>query len=61
VNVADFVTRKLTALQCHRTQMGDDSHPFAHVGEADARRLLGVEYFHRADIPSARVSLLEQL
>jgi LmbE family N-acetylglucosaminyl deacetylase len=61
VNVADCVARKLTALQCHRSQMGDDSHPFAHVAEAEARRLLGLEYFHRAGIPSARVPLLEQL
>lgn len=61
VDVADWVVRKLTALQCHRSQMGDDGHPFAHVDEADARRLLGVEYFHRSDIPTRGAPVLETL
>lgn len=61
VDVGDWVVRKLTALQCHRSQLGDDSHPFAHVEEQDARRLLGIEYFHRADIPTRGAPVLETL
>src|SRR5262249_1968916 len=61
IDVSNWVERKLTALQCHRSQMGDDSHPFAHVDESEARRLLGIEYFHRADIPTDGDALLEYL
>jgi LmbE family N-acetylglucosaminyl deacetylase len=61
VDVGDWVVRKLTALQCHHSQMGDDGHPFAHVDERDARRLLGTEYFHRADIPTEGRPILETL
>ncbi len=61
IDVADWVVRKLTALQCHHSQMGDDAHPLAHVDDVDARRLLGVEYFHRADIPTTGAPVLETL
>ncbi len=61
VDVSDWVIPKLTALQCHHSQMGDDGHPFAHVDEAEARRLLGTEYFRRADIPSDGAPVLERL
>jgi LmbE family N-acetylglucosaminyl deacetylase len=61
LDVADWVARKLTAIQCHRSQMGDDSHPFSHVDDAEARRLLGVEYFHRSSIPTTAAPLLESL
>jgi N-acetyl-1-D-myo-inositol-2-amino-2-deoxy-alpha-D-glucopyranoside deacetylase len=59
VDVRDWVPRKLAALRCHRTQMGNNN-PFARIDEADARRLLGVEQFRRAR-PRAGHSLLEQL
>ena len=60
VDVADWVPRKLAAIRCHRSQMGDD-HPFAQISDADARRLLGVEYFHRALIPTSGAPILESL
>lgn len=60
VDVADWVPRKLAAIECHRSQVGD-GHPFARIDAADARRLLGVEYFHRADIATRQPPLLETL
>lgn len=60
VDVGDWVQRKLCAIKCHRSQMGE-SHPFVDVTDADARRLLGAEYFRRADIPSAGPPVLEPL
>lgn len=60
VDVADWVPRKLAAIECHRSQMGD-SHPFGQISDADARRLLGVEYFHRALIPTTGAPVLESL
>ncbi len=61
VDVSNWVARKLLALQCHRSQMGNEGHPFAHVDDADARRLLGTEYFHRADIATEGMPVLETL
>lgn len=60
VDVADWVPRKLAAIESHRSQMGD-GHPFSNIDAADARRLLGVEYFHRAHIPTTGVLVLEDL
>ena len=60
VDVRDWVTRKLAALGCHRTQMGPNS-PFARIDEAQARRLLGFEQFRRAPTDSAWTSIIEQL
>jgi N-acetyl-1-D-myo-inositol-2-amino-2-deoxy-alpha-D-glucopyranoside deacetylase len=60
VDVRDWVPRKLTALRCHRTQMGS-TNPFAWIDDTDARRLLGLEYFRRAPIPSRWHSGLELL
>jgi len=59
VDVADWVPRKLAALRCHRTQMGPNN-PLARIGEADARRWLGIEQFRRAR-PHSGDSFLEQL
>jgi hypothetical protein len=36
-------------------------HPFARIDEADARRWLGIEQFHRADLPMTGGLVLEQL
>ena len=60
VDVADWVPRKLAAILCHRSQMVD-GHPFAELREADARRLLGVEHFHRAHIETTAPPVLERL
>ncbi len=60
LDVADWVPKKLAAIQCHRSQMGD-GHPFLAIAHQDARRLLGTEYFHRADIPGAGGRVLEEL
>lgn len=60
IDVGNWVPRKLAAIKCHHSQMGED-HPFADMSDAEARRLLGFEYFHRANIPTRRPPLLEQL
>lgn len=58
VDVADWVERKLAAIQFHRTQMGSD-HPFGALDEADARRWLSLEYFHRPPGEIEREPVLE--
>jgi N-acetyl-1-D-myo-inositol-2-amino-2-deoxy-alpha-D-glucopyranoside deacetylase len=50
VDVRPWIARKLAALRCHRTQMGA-GNPIAWIDEAQARRLLGVEYFRRSPLP----------
>jgi LmbE family N-acetylglucosaminyl deacetylase len=60
VDVANWVPRKLAAILCHRSQMVD-GHPFAELHDDDARRLLGVEHFHRADIETRAQPVLERL
>jgi LmbE family N-acetylglucosaminyl deacetylase len=60
VDVCDWVPRKLAAIRCHRTQMGS-AHPFDQIDEADARRWLGVEHFHRAPGHVAEAPVLETL
>ncbi|MDR1989550.1 MAG: PIG-L family deacetylase [Acidobacteriaceae bacterium] len=60
VDVGDWVPRKMRALLCHKSQLGEQ-HPFEFLPPADARRLLGCEYFHRANIPTTAPPLLEQL
>ena len=60
VDVADWVPRKMAAILAHKSQMGQ-GHPFEQVNEETARRLLGIEYFHRADIPTEGTPVLEGL
>jgi LmbE family N-acetylglucosaminyl deacetylase len=60
IDVGPWVPRKLQGIMCHHSQLGTD-HPFELLSTADARRLLGHEYFHRAAIPTTAPSLLEQL
>jgi LmbE family N-acetylglucosaminyl deacetylase len=60
VDVGDWVPRKLAAILCHRSQMVD-GHPFADLPDADARRLLGVEHFQRAETLTSGQAVLEQL
>lgn len=60
LDVSDWVPCKLAAILCHRSQMVE-GHPFAQLCDADARRLLGVEHFHRANIESMAQPILERL
>jgi LmbE family N-acetylglucosaminyl deacetylase len=60
VDVNDWVPRKVAAILSHHTQMGI-GHPFAEIDDADARRWLGTEQFHRADLPMTGSLVLEQL
>ena len=59
LDVGDWVPRKLAALRCHRTQMGQNN-PFTWIDDASARRLLGIEQFRRAQ-PQSGPSILEAL
>jgi LmbE family N-acetylglucosaminyl deacetylase len=60
VDVGRWVPRKLSALQCHRSQMGPDD-PFSRLDLPSANRLLGVEHFHRAELPTSKALILESL
>jgi LmbE family N-acetylglucosaminyl deacetylase len=60
IDVRAWVSRKLAALSCHRTQMGP-SHPFIRIDELQARRLLGLEHFRRAPTESRWDSIIEQM
>jgi LmbE family N-acetylglucosaminyl deacetylase len=55
-----WVSRKLAALQCHRTQFGS-VNPFSLLNHTDASEWLGFEYFRRAPIGGRGEPLLEQL
>lgn len=59
LDVRDVAARKLEALQCHRSQVAGG--PFARMRADAAPRLLGVEHYHRAAIPSARDPFIERL
>jgi LmbE family N-acetylglucosaminyl deacetylase len=60
VDVAAWVPCKLAAILCHRSQM-IEGHPFAQLCDAEARRLLGVEHFHRANFATVAAPVLERL
>ena len=60
IDVGEWVERKLKAIECHQSQLGDH-HPFAQLNPKDARRLLGTEHCHRADVPTTSAAILEQL
>lgn len=61
IDVRPWAARKMTALRCHRTQMGIQN-PIAWIDDDDARRWLGIEYFRRADLGGvAAQSVLEAL
>lgn len=62
VDVRPWVARKLSAILCHRTQMGS-GHPFDQIPPSDAERWLGTEHFHRIEMgPGAQAeSLLDRL
>jgi N-acetyl-1-D-myo-inositol-2-amino-2-deoxy-alpha-D-glucopyranoside deacetylase len=50
VDAAEFASRKLAAIRCHRSQLRDDA--LTLVAECDAARLLGVEHYRRAEVGS---------
>jgi len=60
VDVSDWVTKKLGALRCHRSQIGSGD-PFEQLDESHARRLLGLEQFQRAPTDTSAASVLEML
>ena len=60
IDVRPWAARKLTALRCHRTQVGL-RNPIAWIDDDQARQWLGVEYFRRASIEGRDESPLEQL
>jgi LmbE family N-acetylglucosaminyl deacetylase len=58
LDVRRWVTRKIAALQCHRSQLGL-VNPFSLLDAAEAAAWLGFEYFRRAPNPSQRPDVLE--
>lgn len=60
IDVRPWIRRKLSALRCHRTQIGPDN-PLAWIDEELARDWLGIECFRRAQIAGRDESPLEQL
>jgi LmbE family N-acetylglucosaminyl deacetylase len=60
VNVAAWVPRKLAAIRCHRSQLGN-ADPFSRISDADAQRWLGVEQFQRAETGGLSHDVLERL
>jgi LmbE family N-acetylglucosaminyl deacetylase len=58
VDASRFAARKLAAINCHRTQLGDSALNL--VAESDAPRLLGIEHFRRAPVGSAADAFLER-
>lgn len=60
VDASAQVGRKLAALRCHRSQVGIQS-PFLWLSPDDARRLLGPEYFVRAEVGRQGATCLDRL
>jgi N-acetyl-1-D-myo-inositol-2-amino-2-deoxy-alpha-D-glucopyranoside deacetylase len=60
VDVGDWVSRKVTAICAHESQMGP-AHPFSDLSPDDARRWLGREFFRRLPIPSTGSTIIECL
>ena len=55
----DVAARKLAALRCHRTQLAGDALDL--LSDDEARRLLGVEHFRRAEVGSKDDAFIERL
>jgi N-acetyl-1-D-myo-inositol-2-amino-2-deoxy-alpha-D-glucopyranoside deacetylase len=60
IDVRPWIDRKLTAIRCHRTQVGAGS-PFLWIDQTEAARLLGFEQFRRAQGSAGRPAILEAL
>jgi N-acetyl-1-D-myo-inositol-2-amino-2-deoxy-alpha-D-glucopyranoside deacetylase len=59
IDVRACVGRKLAALRCHRTQLSGDALDL--LSDEEARHLLGVECFRRADVGSRDEAFIERL
>ena len=59
IDVRACAARKLAALRCHRTQLDGDALDL--LSDEEARNLLGVEYFRRADVGSKEHAFIERL
>jgi N-acetyl-1-D-myo-inositol-2-amino-2-deoxy-alpha-D-glucopyranoside deacetylase len=59
IDVRARAARKLAALRCHRTQLAGDALDL--LSDEEARHLLGVECFRRADVGSRDAAFIEQL
>lgn len=59
IDVERWISRKMTALRCHRTQIGVHN-PLAWISEDDARRALGREQFRRAS-ENCAMALIERI
>ena len=59
IDAGEFAMRKITAIKCHRSQLGNGA--LTVIAESDAARLLSIEHFRRAPIMSARPPFIEQL
>jgi LmbE family N-acetylglucosaminyl deacetylase len=58
VDAGDFAARKLAAIKCHRTQLGDSALNL--IAERDAPALLGTEHFRHAGVGSAANAFIER-
>jgi LmbE family N-acetylglucosaminyl deacetylase len=59
IDVRAYAARKLAALRCHRTQLAGDALDL--LSDEEARRLLGIEYFRRADVGVRGDTFIERL
>jgi len=59
VDAAQFASRKLAAIKCHRSQLIDDALDL--VDASDAARLLGVEHYRRADVGFPGQTFIDRL
>jgi N-acetyl-1-D-myo-inositol-2-amino-2-deoxy-alpha-D-glucopyranoside deacetylase len=59
IDVRAYAARKLAAIRCHRTQLAGDALDL--LSDEEARRLLGVEHFRRADQGSRADAFIERL
>lgn len=59
VDAGAFAQRKLAALRCHRSQMAGD--PLDRLPDEDAARVLGEEWYRRADVGSRGETIIDRL
>ena len=59
IQTGEFATRKLAAIQCHRSQLIDSA--LTLVSPADATRLLGTEHYRRADVGAQGEAFIDRL
>ena len=59
IDAGEFAARKIAALRCHRSQLGEGA--LTVISDTDAARLLRIEHLRRAPIESNRPAFIEQL